>query len=36
MQDYEKQLNHLKKEVESLSADYAGWEESRSSNVRTR
>ncbi|KAF1733132.1 hypothetical protein ACQRIT_003746 [Beauveria bassiana] len=36
MQDYEKQLNHLKKEVESLSADYAEWEESRSSNVRTR
>ncbi|KAJ6780815.1 hypothetical protein PWT90_09303 [Aphanocladium album] len=36
MQDYEKQLSHLKKEVESLTADYTEWEESRSSNVRTR
>lgn len=36
LQDYEKQLNHLKKEVESLSADYAEWEQSRSSNMRTR
>lgn len=36
MQDYEKQLNHLKKEVESLSADFADWEESRSSNMRMK
>lgn len=36
MQDYEKQLSHLKKEVESLTTDFAEWEESRSSNVRTK
>lgn len=36
MQDYEKQLSHLKKEVESLTADYAEWEDSRSANVRTK
>ena len=29
MEDYEKQLQHLKKEVEALTADFAEWEKTR-------
>jgi nuclear pore complex protein Nup54 len=29
LEDYEKQLQHLKKEMEALAADYTEWEKSR-------
>ncbi|TQS32139.1 hypothetical protein Golomagni_07554 [Golovinomyces magnicellulatus] len=32
LQDYEKQLDHLKKELESLGIDYTEWEKSRTSS----
>lgn len=32
LEDYEKQLNHLKKELEALGVDYTEWENSRASS----
>jgi hypothetical protein len=29
LEDYEKQLQHLKKELEALNGDYGEWEQSR-------
>jgi nuclear pore complex protein Nup54 len=36
MEDYEKQLQHLKKELEALGADFEAWEKSRSANSKSR
>ncbi|KAL7812624.1 nucleoporin complex subunit 54 domain-containing protein [Trichoderma aethiopicum] len=36
LEDYEKQLQHLKKELEALNADYQEWEKSRNSTSRSR
>ncbi|KAL6697499.1 nucleoporin complex subunit 54 domain-containing protein [Trichoderma pleuroticola] len=36
LEDYEKQLQHLKKELEALAADYQEWEKSRNPPSRTR
>ncbi|RDA95298.1 hypothetical protein CP533_3494 [Ophiocordyceps camponoti-saundersi (nom. inval.)] len=36
LEDYEKQLGHLKKELESLGVDLEEWEKSHSSNTKTR
>jgi nuclear pore complex protein Nup54 len=29
LEDYEKQIQHIKKELEALSTDYAEWEKTR-------
>ncbi|POR30904.1 Nucleoporin nup44 [Tolypocladium paradoxum] len=36
LEDYEKQLQHLKKEVEALGADFEAWEKSRGANSKSR
>ncbi|KAH7316659.1 putative nuclear pore protein NUP57 [Stachybotrys elegans] len=36
LEDYEKQIQHLKKEVDALSADYAEWEKNRNPASRGR
>lgn len=36
LEDYEKQLRHLKKELETLGADFEEWEKSRNANTKSR
>jgi nuclear pore complex protein Nup54 len=36
LEDYEKQIQHLKKEVEALGLDYTEWETSRTTNTKAR
>lgn len=36
MEDYERQLVHMKKELESLQADYDEWEKSRNASTKLR
>ncbi|KAG6008438.1 hypothetical protein E4U21_004460 [Claviceps maximensis] len=36
LEDYEKQLQHLKKEVEALGLDFEQWEKSRQGNSKSR
>lgn len=34
LEDYEKQIQHLKKEVDALNADYGAWEKDRNPGSR--
>ncbi|KHO01391.1 uncharacterized protein MAM_00392 [Metarhizium album ARSEF 1941] len=36
LEDYEKQLQHLKKEVEALAVDFEEWEKSRNASLKIR
>jgi nuclear pore complex protein Nup54 len=36
LEDYEKQIQHLKKEIEALGADYGEWDKGRSASSRSR
>jgi nuclear pore complex protein Nup54 len=36
LEDYEKQIQHLKKEVEAMDEDYTEWEKSRRAHTKAR